>query len=150
MPARPLARAFPERGFGRVLQRTMLQLPQEILMELPRSLVTPGWLGLEAMSDDRCGAGRNGRVAAAQVRDSTAVRTHLPQYGPHRAVRLGERMTPGQQFIQDDPEAVEVAPLVSGVGPVLECLQLLGGQIGQRPSDAGRRGAVIQLGIFGW
>ena len=96
----------------------MLRLTPEVLVELPGGLIAPGWLGLEAMTDDRFGSGRNGRVPAPHLRWPTAFRARVPQHVSERADQLRERMAPGQQLVENDPEAVKVASLVSRHVPV--------------------------------
>ena len=109
-----ISRPFPERGLGGILQRKILRLPPKVFVELAGGLVAPGWVGLEAMTDDRFGSGRDGRVPAPQLRRPATFRTSVPQHASSGPDQLRERMAPGQQLVEDDPEAVEVGSLVAG------------------------------------
>ena len=59
----------------------MLRLPPQVLVKLPGGLIAPGWLGLEAMTDDRFGpgetAGFHRRTFGSRTRSDSRPRNTL-------------------------------------------------------------------------
>ena len=114
MPARPFASPFPKRRLGGVLERT--DAPTDA--GGPRG--APGRSDSAGMARARGNDGRSIRPRARRPGSSAAppvadgVPHAVPQHASQRAVQLRERMAPGQQLVENDPEAVKVASLVSG------------------------------------
>ena len=143
MSPRPLAQPFAQAGLRAMFHRQVIEEPAQVFGQVTGRGESPVWVRVQALSDQRVEtpgdlgtqSAQRGHWRAATIRHSEANRLSLRQ----TCGRLREGRAAGDHLEQDQPERIEIRPLVNvaDAGRTLrvERIEVLGRHVGKGPAQ---------------